>query len=243
MDRGRRSRRRARRDGARAVCRLHRSVMDPARPCPGAALDDARGRGLGERVWLSIPGWTPRVAPMLRPAVTPRVLPVPGTIPVDRDRPGIAALRRRLLGGAKALGVFRWADDTSKPHSTAPSVRSRQKGRHQVRADGPWNGELARRLRGRRGQCDRSPAARELTASSGVRSAAPAYVDGISGRRTTTISALEHAVPVVTTFGPLGTVLARDRRRDDRRRDAELLAEAVERLLEPRRNAEARSAA
>ena len=94
------------------------------------------------RVWLSIPGWTPRLSPMLRPAVTPRVLPVPGTIPVDRDRPGIAALRRRLLGeGRKALvGYFgaggRYVEAALERAFSEIAARKR---RRQVRADGPWN--------------------------------------------------------------------------------------------------------
>ena len=71
------------------------------------------------------------------------------------------------------------------------------------------------------------------------------YPDGISGRRTTAISALEHGIPVVTTLGELSeaywaaeggvaTVGVGEPAR---------AAEAVERLLQPPVNAAARAAA
>jgi predicted O-linked N-acetylglucosamine transferase (SPINDLY family) len=70
-------------------------------------------------------------------------------------------------------------------------------------------------------------------------------VDGVSGRRTTTISALEHGVPVVTTFGRFSEPFWRETSAVETiaAGTPALLAGAVERLLEPRRNAEARSAA
>jgi hypothetical protein len=71
------------------------------------------------------------------------------------------------------------------------------------------------------------------------------YVDGVSGRRTTTVSALEHAVPVATTFGRLSEPFWRDTAAVETvAADApDRLAAAVLRLLEPARNAEGRSAA
>ena len=201
------------------------------------------------RVWLSIPGWTPRVSPMLRPGLTPQVLPVSGTIPVDRDSQDIAALRCRLLGRAKVLvGYFgaggRYAEaalDRAFHEITArrQDVRFLLVGRGTV--------ELAARLRGRDGVSGTGLlTARELSRHlQACDVLLQPYGDGISGRRTTTISALEHAVPVVTTFGRLSEPFWRDTSAVETIAvDApELLAGAVERLLEPRRNAEARSAA
>jgi hypothetical protein len=71
------------------------------------------------------------------------------------------------------------------------------------------------------------------------------YVDGVSGRRTTTVSALEHAVPVVTTFGRLSEPFWRETPAVETVavESPGLLPAAVERLLMPDRNAEARSAA
>ena len=69
------------------------------------------------------------------------------------------------------------------------------------------------------------------------------YGDGVSGRRTTTISALEHGVPVVTTFGRLSEPFWRETSAVETiaAEAPGLLAGAVERLLEPRRHGEARS--
>ena len=205
--------------------------------------------GSAHRVWLSIPGWTPRLTPMVRPSVTPRVLPVPGTIPVDRDRPGIAALRSRLLEGAKVLvGHFgaggRYADDALE--RTFNEIRAR---RDDVRflLVGRGTGRLAARLSERKGvsATDLLPA-RELSQHlQACDLLLQPYVDGVSGRRTTTISALEHGVPVVTTFGRLSEPFWRDTSAVETIAAGmpQLLGGAVERLLEPRRNAEARSAA
>jgi glycosyltransferase involved in cell wall biosynthesis len=205
--------------------------------------------GSAERVWLSIPGWTPRVAPLLRPAVTPRVLPIPGTIPVDRDRPGIAALRRRLLGEAKALVGYFGAGGRYVEAALDRAFSEIAAERDDIRfvLMGRGTGELARRLRGQKGLCATGLLhARDLSHHlQACDLLLQPYVDGISGRRTTTISALEHAVPVVTTFGPLSEPFWRETAAVETiaAGTPELLAEAVERLLEPRRNAEARSAA
>ena len=201
------------------------------------------------RVWLSIPGWTPRLTPMVRPAVTPRVLPVPGTIPVDRDCPGIAALRSRLLEGAKVLvGHFgaggRYVDAALE--RTFNEIRARR-GDVRFLLVGRGTGRLAARLSERTGvsATDLLPA-RELSQHlQACDLLLQPYVDGVSGRRTTTISALEHGVPVVTTLGRLSEPFWRDTSAVEAIAAGKprLLGGAVERLLEPRRNAEARSAA
>ena len=201
------------------------------------------------RVWLSIPGWKTRLIPMVRPTVTPRVLPVPGTIPVDRDRAGIAALRNRLLGGAKLLvGHFgaggRYVEDALE--RTFTGIRAR---RDDVRflLVGRGTGLLAERLSARKevSATDLLPA-RELSQHlQACDLLLQPYLDGVSGRRTTTISALEHGVPVVTTFGRLSEPFWRETSAVETiaAGTPELLGGAVERLLKPRRNAEARSAA
>ena len=200
------------------------------------------------RVWLSIPGWKSRLLPMLRPAVTAHVLPVPGTIPVDRDRPGAAALRSRLLGDAKVLvGHFgaggRYVEDALERTFTEISAR------RDVRflLVGRGTRALADRLRAQKdvNATDLLPA-RELSQHlQACDLLLQPYADGISGRRTTTISALEHGVPVVTTFGRLSEPFWRETSAVETiaAGTPELLAGAVERLLEPQRNAEARSAA
>jgi glycosyltransferase involved in cell wall biosynthesis len=71
------------------------------------------------------------------------------------------------------------------------------------------------------------------------------YPDGVSGRRTTTITALEHGVPVATTIGWLSedfwkTSEAVEGVSAEAPSD---LGAAVLRLLEPRRNRSAKTAA
>ena len=76
---------------------------------------------------------------------------------------------------------------------------------------GRGTGELAARLRGRTASGRPASCLRvKLTHLQACDLLLQPYVDGISGRRTTTISALEHAVPVVTTFGPLSEPFWRD---------------------------------
>jgi glycosyltransferase involved in cell wall biosynthesis len=224
------------------------SLIQPAR----AVMQRSMTRAVvssARRVWLSIPGWTPRLLPILPAGLTPRVLPVSGTIPVDRDTQDIAALRRRLLGGAKVLvGYFgaggRYAETALRRvfHEIAAK-------RQDVRflLVGRGTREVAARLRGQDGvRVTGLLPARELSQHlQACDLLIQPYVDGISGRRTTTISALEHGVPVVTTFGRLSEPFWRDTSAVETiAADApELLAGAVERLLEPHRNAEARSAA
>jgi glycosyltransferase involved in cell wall biosynthesis len=71
------------------------------------------------------------------------------------------------------------------------------------------------------------------------------YPDGVSGRRTTTISALEHGVPVATTIGRLSEEfwLTSDAVEGVSASEPSALGAAALRLLEPRRNRAARTSA
>src|SRR5688572_15828590 len=107
--------------------------------------------GAARRVWLSIPGWEGRLVSMLPAAVTPRVLPVPGTIPVDRDPFAVTAVREGIIGGARSLvGYF----GTGGPYvegALAATLRRIAERRDDVRfvLIGRGTDELAERLRGR----------------------------------------------------------------------------------------------
>jgi glycosyltransferase involved in cell wall biosynthesis len=205
--------------------------------------------GAARRVWLSIPGWEERLSSMLPPATPARVLPVPGTIPVDRDPAAVAAARARVIGGARFVVGYFGTGGSYVDRALARTIA-------QIRATRPdigfaligrGTGELAGRLSGLTG----------IAATGSVPAAALShylqacdlllqpYVDGVSGRRTTTVSALEHAVPVATTFGRLSEPFWRDTAAVETVAAAapERLAAAVLRLLEPARNAEGRSAA
>jgi hypothetical protein len=223
------------------------SVIQPVRALVQRSMTRAVVSS-AHRVWLSIPGWETRLGPMLRPAVTPRVLPVPGTIPVNRDRPGIAALRSRLLGGATALVGHFGAGGRYVEAALERAFGEIAAKRTDVRfvLMGRGTGEIAGRLGHKAVRGTGLLPARELSQHlQACDLLLQPYADGISGRRTTTISALEHAVPVVTTFGPLSEPFWRETSAVETiaAETPELLAGAVERLLEPRRNGEARSAA
>jgi Glycosyl transferases group 1 len=223
------------------------SVIQPVRALVQRSMTRAVVSS-ADRVWLSIPGWETRLGPMLRPAVTPRVLPVPGTIPVNRDRPGIAALRSRLLGGATALVGHFGAGGRYVEAALERAFGEIAAKRTDVRfvLIGRGTGEIAGRLGQKAVSGTGLLPARELSQHlQACDLLLQPYADGISGRRTTTISALEHAVPVVTTFGPLSEPFWRETSAVETiaAETPELLAGAVERLLEPRRNGEARSAA
>lgn len=216
---------------ARAIVQRYmtRTVLRPAR-----------------RVWMSIPGWEARLAPMLADASSLRVLPVPGTIPVDRSPASVAGIRARLLGPAKWLvGYF----GTGGPYAESAlqlAVRDLSARRTDIAfvCIGRGSEDVAARV----GSCS-STGALGLTELSHHLSACDLliqpYVDGVSGRRTTTISALEHGVPVVTTFGALSEPYWQeaDGVAVVPASSPEKLANAIDRLLSAERNASARTGA
>jgi glycosyltransferase involved in cell wall biosynthesis len=208
-------------------------------------------------VWMSIPGWEPRLAPMLADTSALRVLPVPGTIPVDCAPDAVAEVRARLIGPAKWLvGYF----GTGGPYTESAlqmALRDLSARRNDVAVVciGRGSEEVAAKLDlpseggSHKTLLMSATGALRLAALSHHLSACDAliqpYVDGVSGRRTTTISALEHGVPVVTTFGALSEPYWKES-------DAvavvpaatpQMLVDAADGLLSEARNAQARSAA
>ena len=200
------------------------------------------------RVWMSIPGWEERLLPMLSDTSSPRVLPVPGTIPVDRSPSEIQTVRRRLLGPANRLvGYF----GTGGPYAEAAlqtTVRELAARRRDIAVVclGRGSEAVAARLNA---PAVTATGALDLAALSHHLSACDVllqpYVDGVSGRRTTTISALEHGIPVATTFGALSEPYWKETEAVAIV-PAEMphrLAEATEQLLTDERHAAARTAA
>lgn len=208
------------------------------------------------RVWVSIPGWNSRLeTPWLQLSEVPRVLPVPGTIPVHDEPEAAAAIRRRLLGdrGQRIVGYF-GAGGVYAERALAAAVAALRRIRPDVVVVcfGRGSDRVAARLTAAdrdldgtvsgTGELQTRELSHYLLACDLV---LQPYEDGVSGRRTTTTSALEHGVPVATTLGALSEPFWRDT-------DAveavpasapASLAGAVERLLEPSRNAEAREGA
>lgn len=206
------------------------------------------------RVWMSIPGWESRLAPLLDGRTTAlRVLPISGTIPVAVSVDA-GALRHRLLGGQRSLvGYFGTGGayaDAALAHTVAGLLTIRQdlmiicigRGSEEVAAAVRRNCNAAERSIQATGTLDLTELSRHLAACDVL---LQPYVDGVSGRRTTTISALEHGVPVATTMGKLSEPFWRETQAVEVVPAATpvLLAGAVDRLLSPARNAVARSAA
>jgi hypothetical protein len=225
---------------ARAVVQRYmaRTILSPAR-----------------RVWLSIPGWEARLrVPWLRLAAPPQVLPVPGTIPVAADASSAAALRAALIGRASHLVGYFGAGGQYAERALSATVDRlcRERGDVAFVCLGRGSVEVAERLAGA------VPACTGALSGTGTLTLAylsrhlhacdvllQPYQDGVSGRRTTTISALEHGIPVATTCGELSEPFWAGSQAVETvpAGDPASLAAAVSRLLDPTRNAAARAGA
>lgn len=200
------------------------------------------------RVWMSIPGWESRLLPMVRDASVLRVLPVPGTIPVERSTSAIAEARRRALGSASRLVGYFGAGGPYAEAALQEAIGALTAKRQDIAfvCIGRGSGEVAARVKAPRvtatGAIDLTSLSHHLSACDVL---LQPYVDGVSGRRTTTISALEHGIPVATTFGALSEPFWKDSRAVAvvPAQAPHLLAAATEQLLADDRHAEAQSAA
>jgi glycosyltransferase involved in cell wall biosynthesis len=206
-----------------------------------------------ERVWLTIPAWEPRVRLARRFHQQPlRHLPVPGTIPPACDAPAVAALRATLLKGrSRLVGYFgtggRYASDAVKGTIADLAMSSADAafvciGRNSeglaadLRAAAPGFPIAAT------GVVELDRLSLHLQACDAL---VQPYSDGVSGRRTTTVSALEHGLPVATTAGALSETFWTQTRAVETVPAAAptMLPAALRRLLDPSRNATARTAA
>jgi glycosyltransferase involved in cell wall biosynthesis len=206
-----------------------------------------------ERVWLTIPGWERRLRfARSQDQPAPRLLPVSGTIPPVRDAAAVATLRSSLLKGqSRLIGYFgaggRYPFDALRAAVAGLAA-------HDVAfvCIGRGSDALASQLQA----ADPAPTvpvtgtgALALDRVSLHLQACDAlmqpYPDGVSGRRTTTISALEHAVPVATTVGWLSEPFWSEAPAVETvpATAAATLPAALLRLLEPARNAAARAGA
>ncbi len=205
------------------------------------------------RVWLTIPGWERRMrfygGEKLRGA---RTLPVPGTIPPVRDRTAVATVRHRLLKGrSRLVGYFgeggRYAFDAIRTTATELAQRDTA-----LVCIGRGSDAMSEELQAAvdrmptavtgTGPLDRDQVSLHLQACDAL---VQPYPDGVSGRRTTTVSALQHGVPVATTIGWLSEEFWKhtDAVEGVPAHEPTALASAVLRLLEPGRNQAARCGA
>jgi hypothetical protein len=206
-----------------------------------------------DRVWLTIPGWRPRLqlygGCRVRAA---RTLPVPGTIPPVQDAKSVKAVRCRLLegrsrlvgyfgaGGRYAFGAIRAAASEVAARDTAFVCIGRGSTAMSAELRGAFGG--AQFAINGTGALDRGRVSLHLQACDAL---VQPYSDGVSGRRTTTISALEHGIPVATTFGGLSEEFWKTSQAVEgvSANEPGKLGPAVLRLLEPERNRTARTSA
>jgi hypothetical protein len=204
-----------------------------------------------DRVWLTIPGWEPRLRPYGSHKVrAARTLPVPGTIPPVSDPQAVQMLRGKLLEGrSRLVGYFGaggpYAFDAIRDAAREVSLQDAAlvcigRGSDVMSAD--LRAEVKSAIVSGTGSVDGEQVSLHLQACDAL---VQPYPDGVSGRRTTTITALEHGVPVATTLGWLS---------EDFWKTSEAiegvsaeapwdLGTAVLRLLEPHRNRMAKTAA
>ena len=167
--------------------------------------------GSSSRGFGSIPGWS-RMIERFGMGRTLQWLPIPATIPVTQDTDAVAAIRARLApSGGTILGSFAtftaWMRDQHR-RSSVPLLESRPScsllllGRDsaefaaELRAENP---RIAGRIHGA-GRLDPADVSLHLQACDLL---SQPYPDGVSSRRTTVMSDLIHARPVVTTTGHL----------------------------------------
>jgi hypothetical protein len=207
-----------------------------------------------ERVWLTIPAWEPRLRiARRRGQPAPRTLPVPGTIPPVQDAASVATLRGALLRGrSRLVGYFGGGNQYA-----VGAIRSTiaELGNRHVDAALVCFGRGSDRL-----AADVQNAAPGMVPVTGTGALAldrlslhlqacdamlQPYSDGVSGRRTTTVSALEHAVPVATTLGFLSEPFWSETPAVEAvpAEAPDTLSTALLKLLDPVRNETARTSA
>jgi glycosyltransferase involved in cell wall biosynthesis len=250
---------------ARAGDRIDLIVHEPYMPFfggswlqpPAAAVQRFMTRTVvrcADRVWLTIPGWEPRVNGARKGRTAPRMLPVPGTIPPVHNAPAVAAVRRILLqgrsrligyfgsGGSYPVDVLRTAVAELADCQSDAAFVCIGRGSDSLAAQVCASGDDRRLPLIGTGALPLDQVSLHLQACDAL---VQPYPDGVSGRRTTTVSALEHGLPVATTIGALSesywittqaveTVPASA---------THALAGAILRLLEPARNTAARACA
>jgi hypothetical protein len=251
---------------ARAGDRIDLIVHEPYMPFfgsswlqpPAAAVQRLMTRTVvrcADRVWLTIPGWEPRVNGARQSSqAAPQMLPVPGTIPPVQNAPAVAALRRILVQGrSRLIGYF--GSGGSYPFDvlrTAVAKLGNSESDAAFVCIGRGSDVLATQVR-LSAEDERLPlvgtGALPLDQVSLHLQACDAllqpYPDGVSGRRTTTISALEHGIPVATTLGELSEAYWSTTQAVETvpASATHALPGAILRLLEPARNSAARACA
>jgi glycosyltransferase involved in cell wall biosynthesis len=163
-----------------------------------------------ERVFVSIPGWSSMVEPLLQEGASVTWLPVPSAIPVLDDPTAAAAIRARYAVGRPLVGHFGTYGDAVRSllertlaalvTMSDCSVLLLGEGSEAfctvlISADSSLNGRVFATGRLSPADVSRHVAACDLMLQP--------YPDGVSTRRTSGMVALSHGRPLVTTAGRL----------------------------------------
>jgi hypothetical protein len=163
-----------------------------------------------ERAFVSIPAWRSGVGSVTRAGTPVMWLPVPSLIAVAGERQASADLRARYGQGRPLVGHFGTYGDSIAPMLDAclPDLVERSDCRvlllgynshaacRQLVANHPG---LTGRVHGS-GTLIPDDVSHHVSACDVM---LQPYPDGVSSRRTSAMVALSHAVPIVTTIGPL----------------------------------------
>jgi glycosyltransferase involved in cell wall biosynthesis len=167
-------------------------------------------------VWVTTPAWIDRLRPYSPFRMLPlRWIPVPSTVPVINDGQAARQLRERFPAGGLCLaGHFGFAGAQAiEPLVAAFEAIAASPGAHLVligRGSEDLRDRLLERVPGGTARLhvtgELSPAEVSSWLSACDFLLQP-YPDGVTTRRTTTVTALAHGVPVLTTSGPLTEAL------------------------------------
>jgi glycosyltransferase involved in cell wall biosynthesis len=161
-------------------------------------------------VWVSIPEWETHLRPFLSRKKSIACLPVPSNIPVVDDPDSIAQIRARFVSSnAHLVGHFgAYNEYMTKVMLDLLPLLVNGNGKVAVVLLGKGSQELRDRLiEIHPGLSDSVHATGILTAEDISRHISACdvmlqpYQDGVSGRRTSVMTALEHGIAVVTTIG------------------------------------------
>jgi glycosyltransferase involved in cell wall biosynthesis len=163
------------------------------------------------RVWVSIPDWEVQLRPfVLGGNKTFGWLPVPSTIPVIDDPEGVARIRAQYASpGVSLIGHFGAYDRymSELMLELLPLLLTKQDGLSVILL-GRGGKELREQLILRHPELSHRLYATGMLAAENISRHISAcdvmlqpYQDGVSGRRTSVMTALSHGVPVVTTIG------------------------------------------
>lgn len=185
-----------------------------------AAINRAMVSLLGasvERSFISIPAWQPGVEAAMRKGTPIKWLPVPNAIDVVDDKKHVSEIANRYGQGHPLVGHFGTYGALIRPlldSAVASLLESSDcrvlligRGSKEACAEfASVRPELAGRVHAA-GSLDSRDVSLHIQACALMMQP---YLDGVSSRRTSAMAALAHAVPVVTTDGPLSEPVWRD---------------------------------